>query len=485
MRGELAMSPTPSAGSRLDLDLGLELLTLTSDDRTVVGPPLVEYGLYTVQQEERLGQSTIFAQAGKPVGLARKLDETDDLSFYLRGRWRGDESKFSFLQNYKDNDVIVTADDTVHAVKKEVTISLDDEYYVLFVPSEVKFRRNVSAIKVDITHVRKRVKDLFVLTTNSYVENMRVNDNDVIWHKRLEHVEIDKLKVMTIRDPVHGLPNLSSFRDVMSVWDVSMGILYEGEVRGVREVCGVQGARGGKHGIRKELTCAHTPQQNEVAERKIRHLTKTCKCWLHAKDIPRAFWAEGMTCATYVINWMPLSTNNMKSPHELMFKEKPSIEHLRVFESTCYVHVPDAFRMKPDAKAQKLVFVGYDEMKKGWKCMDPETRKFVVSRDVVFDELTSFQDSSSVELQENKSDKGQGEAVRDLLVELPVSPGAAVSCGSGAKASESGSRGSDALVCPRGELVQKKKQKWWIRVKHCGGPKGLLFHQLDIGTGTW
>jgi len=28
--------------------------------------------------------------------------------------------------------------------------------------------------------------------------------------------------------------------------------------------------------------------------------------------------------------------------------------------------------------------------KKGWKCMDPKTHKFIVSRDVVFDEVSSY-----------------------------------------------------------------------------------------------
>jgi len=47
-----------------------------------------------------------------------------------------------------------------------------------------------------------------------------------------------------------------------------------------------------KHDIKRELTCAETPQQNGVAERKIRHLTETCKSWLHAKNLPRALWVE-------------------------------------------------------------------------------------------------------------------------------------------------------------------------------------------------
>ena len=57
-----------------------------------------------------------------------------------------------------------------------------------------------------------------------------------------------------------------------------------------------------KHDIKRELTCAETPQQNGDAERKIRHLTETCKSWLHVKNLLRALWAEGMQCVTYVIN---------------------------------------------------------------------------------------------------------------------------------------------------------------------------------------
>jgi hypothetical protein len=86
----------------------------------------------------------------------------------------------------------------------------------------------------------------------------------------------------------------------------------------------------------------------------------------------------GMTCATYVINRVPLSPINMKSLYELMFEEKPSVKHFKVFGSICYVHVPDAKRTKLDAKAQKCIFIGYDERKKGWKCMEPETHEICI-----------------------------------------------------------------------------------------------------------
>ncbi|KAL0458199.1 UNVERIFIED_CONTAM: hypothetical protein Slati_0447100 [Sesamum latifolium] len=68
------------------------------------------------------------------------------------------------------------------------------------------------------------------------------------------------------------------------------------------------------------------------------------------------------------------------------------MKHFKIFGSICYVHVPDSRRSKLDPKVRKCMFIGYDERKKGWKCMDPETHKFTVSRDVVFDEILSFYD---------------------------------------------------------------------------------------------
>jgi hypothetical protein len=46
-----------------------------------------------------------------------------------------------------------------------------------------------------------------------------------------------------------------------------------------------------------------------------------------------------MTCATYVINQVSLSSINVKSLYELMFEEKFSVKHFK--SSICYVHMPD------------------------------------------------------------------------------------------------------------------------------------------------
>lgn len=51
---------------------------------------------------------------------------------------------------------------------------------------------------------------------------------------------------------------------------------------------------------------------------------------------------------------------------------------------------PKSNRTKLNLKANKSVFVGYDSYRKGWRCMDPDTKKFTNSKDVVFDEVSSL-----------------------------------------------------------------------------------------------
>jgi hypothetical protein len=50
------------------------------------------------------------------------------------------------------------------------------------------------------------------------------------------------------------------------------------------------------------------------------------------------------------------------------------------------VHVPKEKRRKLDRKSSKMIFVGYDEYRKGFRCMDQSTGRLTISRDVIFHE---------------------------------------------------------------------------------------------------
>jgi len=154
----------------------------------------------------------------------------------------GDQSKFSSLKEYNGNEAIVTADNTVHQVenegiivingKQEDSITLNNVFhvpgmkknlfsvanvvdagnFVLFGPRDVKLLWNIKELKADVVHTGKRVKNLFVLSaSDSYIEKMSNNDNSHLWHVRLGHLNMDKLKVTVKLKLVNGLPNLSSF----------------------------------------------------------------------------------------------------------------------------------------------------------------------------------------------------------------------------------------------------------------------------------
>ena len=58
-----------------------------------------------------------------------------------------------------------------------------------------------------------------------------------------------------------------------------------------------------QHGILHQSSCAHTPQQNGVAERKNRHLVETARTLLLHNHVPFRFWGD----ACYLINCMPSS----------------------------------------------------------------------------------------------------------------------------------------------------------------------------------
>jgi transposase InsO family protein len=154
--------------------------------------------------------------------------------------------------------------------------------------------------------------------------------------------------------------------------------------------------------IRHQYTCANTPQQNGIAERKNRHLAEVCRSMLHAKNVPGRFWAEAMRTAAFVINRLPQPRLEFVSPFEKLWNMKPTVSYFRVFGCVCYVFVPNHLRSKFDKKAVRCIFVGYDSQRKGWKCCDPTSGRCYTSRDVVFDEASSWWSSEKEVLSDSR-----------------------------------------------------------------------------------
>ena len=94
-----------------------------------------------------------------------------------------------------------------------------------------------------------------------------------------------------------------------------------------------------------------------------------------------------MGIACYLVNRSSSSKLDSKTPHEVWTGKKPSLTHLRVFGCEAYVHVPMENRSKLDKKDEKCIFIGYKDALKGYNLWNPETKKVVYIRDVVFREI--------------------------------------------------------------------------------------------------
>ena len=137
------------------------------------------------------------------------------------------------------------------------------------------------------------------------------------------------------------------------------------------------------NGIRHELTVPYTLQQNGVAERMNRTVIEKAKSLLFDANLKKHFWAEAVNMAAYIINRCP---SHNRIPDEIFYGQRVDLSGLRIFGCDVMVHVPKEKRRKLDKKSSKMIFVGYDEHRKGYRCIDQKTLKLTISRDVIFHE---------------------------------------------------------------------------------------------------
>ena len=143
-------------------------------------------------------------------------------------------------------------------------------------------------------------------------------------------------------------------------------------------------------GIRREFSYRHTPQQNGVAERKNRQILEVVRAMLHEKNMPNFYWAEAASTAVYLMNRCTTNGVHELTAYELLVGRKTILSHLKVFGSIANVHIPNGQRQKFDVKSERCILVGYLSKKKEYKCYNPSTRDVRISRDVVFNECTSW-----------------------------------------------------------------------------------------------
>ena len=142
-------------------------------------------------------------------------------------------------------------------------------------------------------------------------------------------------------------------------------------------------------GIRHERTIPKTPEQNGISERMNRTVVEAVRSMLADAKLPYSFWAEAVSTAVYLRNRSPTKALKDMTPFEAWTKEKPKIEHLRVFGCDAYALIPKDERAKFESKSRKSIFVGYGESVKGYRLYDPNRAIVFYSRNVLFNEKQS------------------------------------------------------------------------------------------------
>ncbi|KAK3024744.1 hypothetical protein RJ639_044681 [Escallonia herrerae] len=128
-----------------------------------------------------------------------------------------------------------------------------------------------------------------------------------------------------------------------------------------------------------------------------RTIVERVQCMLRMSKLPKEFWGEAARTACYVINRSPSAPLGFKISEKVWTGNDLSYFHVKVFGCKAFAHVPKEHRSKLDDKASPCIFLGYGDAEFGYRLWDPEKKKLVRSRDVVFhdnENITNFDKAS-------------------------------------------------------------------------------------------
>ena len=124
----------------------------------------------------------------------------------------------------------------------------------------------------------------------------------------------------------------------------------------------------------------YNPQHNGVAERKNRTICEATKAMLTNLDLPLSLWAEVACTVVYIQNISPHAILGEKTPKEVFIGKKPAVDHMTIFGTPVYIHVPKEKRAKLEPSEKKGIFVGYNESSKSYRIYVPVQRYIEVNR---------------------------------------------------------------------------------------------------------
>ena len=115
----------------------------------------------------------------------------------------------------------------------------------------------------------------------------------------------------------------------------------------------------------------HIPQQNNVVECHKRTLIEHAQLMAIASNCASFLLSELVNIANTLVYFRLTSTNSRITPNQLYYKILPHVNHLRLLESLCYLHVPKesnpSYKVRPNA----ILLIGYNMYNKAYCLFEP------------------------------------------------------------------------------------------------------------------
>ncbi len=133
---------------------------------------------------------------------------------------------------------------------------------------------------------------------------------------------------------------------------------------------------------------SYVPEQNGETERLNRMLMYKIRFMLNDRKILKNMWDEIIKTIAYFSNRSFHYQLNDKISYEIIKNKKSDLSHLRIIESTTWVHILKKKIKKLDDRFWKNLLVDY-ENENQYRICDSRIDKIHIVRDVKFDEITS------------------------------------------------------------------------------------------------